>query len=1172
MDYTIVTFGDFGLMVMALNGIAAITNHSSFAFIPFIGVMTGMFFLVSRYLTTMRLDLHHLLTGFILFNVMFVPKVDVLVESTSGQVQPVANVPVGLATPLSITTLMGRYFAEQFETVFSVASNASLLENGYMDALSALIKVRDFDIRATDANSSTSSGMKQDIHRTIMNYLTECALYDLNSSDPSITWSQIRQYSGENIWEALKTEYVNIDATSYLYSSTSPVQRNCALLWEDLNAEVFTNPAKTEEIGKGIMKMLGKANIASMTYDERMTTALDAIRINSGQAQRYMYNSLMVSWLNEADSLYSMKASDMGSTIMKTQAAAQNNVRWAAEQSQFERYAKPIISFIELFVIAATPIMAFVIVAFGTTGLALAFKYLMMLVWVSFWAPTLALANFFIHYKVVDFIEYLVSQKTPVAMNDAVLNIGELPLFWSQVQDWIGVGGMMAAATPALTLMLLYGTSQTAVNLASKLNQGERVDEKIMAPDLVKQNALNTLTSNAVGNTESGIVRSGGQVFDTNFNFGQSASTSLKTSQSALQSMNSTMQTQYGLNNTNSAQTSLGESFSNSINNSKDTTLTSQYQNLITDLQRIGQSKGLSADESKVAAKQAAANFGAGLPLSPITFGAQLSKGHTDQEAARLSQQYNTEVASALQNSELFSKANRTSTAFQDGFNQTNQASISAAQQESKNQSEMYAKIQSHSKLVSATDSLDSNKALSNIGTFSQLAQKFEEAQGLHGINYSSDIVQRAESAAANDSDFAKRYGNNLKDFGRNIANTPQRTQTLAALKTLAMSKNPEDQAFFYQNVGSLLNIPQNDTSSQFRAEASSQGMDLSKEDQIASKVPADASVSQKTGELPFNYKTPSKQQLASAPTQTGKDKQKIKQAETFSGQKMMNDGVHSQPGTNSPSSSSTPSQGIVEYPQQAQTHPQAIKESGGNVNRPSRTAKPKTPVHSAASTNESQQPIDAGSVTIGKPNKEFVDGTANILPAAGSAVPLAEKRSAENPIYLDGVAPKLQSSPFAGRMRERMQDVNKSAIREGNSGRGRELPGYNVNQTPSERLMQDGVEQDKKFHDAAEDFMPGAGGFLYDNASMAMGGAGAVRGIGKMTFKAIKSQIPKEATAAVRNQAMKKAYVRQAQVLATGAAGGVVLEGPARQAAKDYAMPDPQPKQPTQYITPPPK
>jgi conjugal transfer mating pair stabilization protein TraG len=45
---------------------------------------------------------------------------------------------------------------------------------------------------------------------------------------------------------------------------------------------------------------------------------------------------------------------------------------------------------------------------------------------------------------------------------------------------------MLAASTPAISLMLIYGSAITATHLASRFQGGDLVDEKITSPDVVR--------------------------------------------------------------------------------------------------------------------------------------------------------------------------------------------------------------------------------------------------------------------------------------------------------------------------------------------------------------------------------------------------------------------------------------------------------------------------------------------------------------------------------------------------------------------------------------------------------------------------------------------------------------------------------------------------------------
>ena len=45
---------------------------------------------------------------------------------------------------------------------------------------------------------------------------------------------------------------------------------------------------------------------------------------------------------------------------------------------------------------------------------------------------------------------------------------------------------MLAASTPAISLMLIYGSAITATHLAGRLQGGDTIDEKITSPDVIR--------------------------------------------------------------------------------------------------------------------------------------------------------------------------------------------------------------------------------------------------------------------------------------------------------------------------------------------------------------------------------------------------------------------------------------------------------------------------------------------------------------------------------------------------------------------------------------------------------------------------------------------------------------------------------------------------------------
>ena len=54
-----------------------------------------------------------------------------------------------------------------------------------------------------------------------------------------------------------------------------------------------------------------------------------------------------------------------------------------------------------------------------------------------------------------------------------------------ELQQWLSIGGMLAASTPAITLMLIYRGAVTATHFLGRMDGGDYVNEKIATPDVL---------------------------------------------------------------------------------------------------------------------------------------------------------------------------------------------------------------------------------------------------------------------------------------------------------------------------------------------------------------------------------------------------------------------------------------------------------------------------------------------------------------------------------------------------------------------------------------------------------------------------------------------------------------------------------------------------------------
>jgi conjugal transfer mating pair stabilization protein TraG len=163
---------------------------------------------------------------------------------------------------------------------------------------------------------------------------------------------------------------------------------------------------------------------------------------------------------------------------MVEQAIQQRNTQWAAEQTLFAKIVRPMMAFIEGLSYAIAPIMAFVVML-GNVGIRMNIGYFSMLLWIQLWMPILAVINLFIQMSAAGKMAAL----TTATYNlPSMMGIYQLD---TELQQWLSIGGMLAASTPAITLMLIYRGAVTATHFLGRMDGGDYVNEKIATPGVI---------------------------------------------------------------------------------------------------------------------------------------------------------------------------------------------------------------------------------------------------------------------------------------------------------------------------------------------------------------------------------------------------------------------------------------------------------------------------------------------------------------------------------------------------------------------------------------------------------------------------------------------------------------------------------------------------------------
>ena len=481
--FDIISFGEYHMLQQALNGLAAITASSSFTQMVRAGFIVGIIAFGARVVMTNRWDALTLFTGFVAYSLMFVPKVDVTITDAYGRgIVVVGNVPIGLAAPLSITSHAGRYLATTFESAFStITSDSSIAVNGYLDPLTVLLKLRDGSFGTANSDNNANG----DFQKSLSSYIVGCVQYDINlddGSDHEVTEEKLKK--APNTLAAMKTTFVNISVQTWIPNVDPPegAFHTCEEAYTKISEAIDNTNFVDVYFDAYVKSKLPVAvNPNATTAKMRVESALSAIQQSSGDAQRFMVNTLMADLLRRAKAGYALSTGDTQAAIISTTAMQQRNVEWAAEKSQFEKIARPLIAFMEVFVVCAGPIMAFIIAAFGTGGLNILVSFLVTHVWICLWMPTLAICNLYLYTQITRYVDQVTSSS-----GADILSYGSLDDTFAQIQNWVAVGGMLAAATPILAGMMLWGAKSGAQALANRFSTSGHIDPTNAAPQVVR--------------------------------------------------------------------------------------------------------------------------------------------------------------------------------------------------------------------------------------------------------------------------------------------------------------------------------------------------------------------------------------------------------------------------------------------------------------------------------------------------------------------------------------------------------------------------------------------------------------------------------------------------------------------------------------------------------------
>ena len=458
---TIYSIGDAQFLYTILNGLVMLVSDKDFLLTIKIGFIIGVFYLALQGLMMGRFPaFQHLLLSLLIYTALFgLPvngksykgiNVDIF-DVYSDTNRKVDDVPFGIALTASILSSLAWKLTESFEQTFHTTDATRLTRNGYMSSLLRMMEARSFAMERFHKQGYLS--------RSWLNYIKECTLIGLDQNRKSIE----DVFDAPNVLSGL--EYPSDVFGTLIFktphSQGENVTCNQAFLWLRQQTNLFFD-----------------RQLHTEHQQSRGISLNESLRVlsDSGESSRqFLMASALLPIYHDATVERLQQMQQPQAAIMTQQAILQRNSQWAGEQHLFLSSMRAMMAYIEGFVFAVTPLMG-LLVCVGLFGVRLAFKYLMLLLWIQLWMPVLAINNLYIT---------LVAKGAMATMSAPITSFSGIMESAPILEYWLSVGGMMAASTPALVLMLLYGSAITATHLAGRMQSGDFINEKVTAPDVM---------------------------------------------------------------------------------------------------------------------------------------------------------------------------------------------------------------------------------------------------------------------------------------------------------------------------------------------------------------------------------------------------------------------------------------------------------------------------------------------------------------------------------------------------------------------------------------------------------------------------------------------------------------------------------------------------------------
>lgn len=450
MIYEIFTYGGGDYLVEVLNGIVRIMGDNSFITALKIFLLFGLFSIMFDVAINGNFtkSVKYYISFLLVYNILFVPKVDVLITDPLNQIQgdrKVDNVPFGLGLTAHTITSLGNWMTKVFGMNFVLPNDLQYNKNGILFG-SSIIK---------DTLNKKISDIT--ISSNFNNYIRQCIV-------PAVNLKRINVediFKADNLQDFLALGHNGVLA--YTYGSSIVLCNDTTTLSQDINKEIG-------ELIKQQNNVFNKNNNANITDINQYILGI------SQSTQKTFEQSLLTNAISDSAQEYlSITGADAGATnyaITKDNMQRKTNsiLQWL-QAGEFLPLLKVIM---EAFFYAMFPII--ILMTMLPNGIRYFKYYLLILLALQIWSPLYAILNLIMTLEQKYKISGIVSQ------TGSTLSLYNKQSIIDITQRIQMQAGLLAFLIPPLSFKIVQGMHGFGESIASSVaNAGSYATSQVVS-------------------------------------------------------------------------------------------------------------------------------------------------------------------------------------------------------------------------------------------------------------------------------------------------------------------------------------------------------------------------------------------------------------------------------------------------------------------------------------------------------------------------------------------------------------------------------------------------------------------------------------------------------------------------------------------------------------------